>query len=262
MCKRIIEAKEAGAISRDLTFICSSRVDHLNRARGEEMLENMKQAGFRMIMLGVESFSERVLKDFNKRITVPEIWKSIQRILDAGIQPLYYVIPFAPTIKLDELIDTIRQSIIALTVGVEVSINTYIWAIPGTPVYESEQHEVMYKDTFVEGANKILRKPHFILPEDPEVKTLAEKFIEHYPSYEQELCQKFGITHMPRRTASLVTFYAMLDLLGDYEQEKGLILEALDDIAHGRFIDRLAYGKKSTQTLISSMKWGSSPWAS
>ncbi|HEU5377911.1 MAG TPA: radical SAM protein [Ktedonobacteraceae bacterium] len=261
VCRRIIAARESGLIPPHLTFICSSRVDHLNRPRAPEMLKLMKEAGFRMIMLGVESFSERVLRDFNKRITVLEIWEAIGRILEADIQPLYYVIPFSPTIELDELVDTIRQSIIALSMGVEVSINTYIWAIPGTPIYESSQYEVQYRDTHIEGINKTLKKPHFILPEKSKVRSLAEEFITRYSDYEKNLCEQYGITHMPRRTASLVTFYAMLDILGGYEVEKEQILDALDAISKGSFLAR-TNDKSNLKQKVETMKWGNGPWAS
>lgn len=263
VCRKIIDAKENGLIPRALTFICTSRVDHLNQSAALEMLRLMKRAGFRMIMLGVESFSEQVLRDLNKRITVEQIWTAMHRVLDAGIQPLIYIIPFTPTITLDALVDTIRQSLAALTIGVEVSMNSYIWALPGTPIYESSNYEVKYQEIFIKGAGKVIRKPHFIIPEDPEVRSLAEQFIEKYPYYERMLCERFRITHMPRRTASLVTFYAILDILGGYEKEKERILAALREISAGTFLARLRMNRSPAleESEVPSLKWGSTPWA-
>jgi len=68
---------------------------------------------------------------------------------------------------------------------------------------------------------------------------------------------------MPRRTASLVTFYAILDILGGYEKEKERILAALREISAGTFIVRLRMNCSPVleENEVPSLKWGSTPWA-
>src|SRR5580693_3957320 len=75
LCEGIIEAKRVGRIPRHLQFISTNRID----AMTAERLTAMRRAGFRVLGFGVESFSQRVLGEFNKA----QIHRHIEPMLTA-----------------------------------------------------------------------------------------------------------------------------------------------------------------------------------
>jgi pyruvate-formate lyase-activating enzyme len=56
--------------------------------RDREMLELLRQAGVKVIIVGVESLLDESLKAFNKRQTHAEVLKSIRNIMDCGMHVL------------------------------------------------------------------------------------------------------------------------------------------------------------------------------
>ena len=69
LCEAIVAAKQRGHIPANLQFISTNRID----AMTVERLTLMRRAGFRVLGFGIESFSQRVLGEFNKA----HIWRSI-----------------------------------------------------------------------------------------------------------------------------------------------------------------------------------------
>jgi len=59
-------------------------------------LEAMKAAGFRAVMWGVESFSEKVLKAMNKGTTLEDIWQTLQKSKLAGLQNWVFLMVAGP----------------------------------------------------------------------------------------------------------------------------------------------------------------------
>src|SRR5204863_4654857 len=75
VCDRIIER------GYDLNIWAYARVDTVR----DEMLDKLKRAGFNWLALGIEAADERVLTDANKRYKVSEVYDTVRRIQDAGI---------------------------------------------------------------------------------------------------------------------------------------------------------------------------------
>ncbi len=66
----------------DLTWSCFTRVDHIN----EELLKMMKDAGCHLILFGVESADEEVLKNINKRISLDKVKEAVATARRVGIE--------------------------------------------------------------------------------------------------------------------------------------------------------------------------------
>src|SRR5207253_3105103 len=62
LCEGIATAKRTGRLPAHLQFISTNRID----AMSTERLTAMRRAGFRVLGFGIESFSPRVLGEFNK----------------------------------------------------------------------------------------------------------------------------------------------------------------------------------------------------
>jgi anaerobic magnesium-protoporphyrin IX monomethyl ester cyclase len=77
LCKLLIDHKLAR-----LDWVCLSRVDQLN----EEVIEAMKSAGCVRVHLGIESGSETILKNINKRISLSSAKNAVKLLSKAGIE--------------------------------------------------------------------------------------------------------------------------------------------------------------------------------
>jgi anaerobic magnesium-protoporphyrin IX monomethyl ester cyclase len=86
--KRVIELCR-GIRERGINFLwsCDTRVDLLT----EEMLHEMRLAGCERLSLGVESGSQRIIANVDKKITVDEILESTALAKKYGIQVRYYM---------------------------------------------------------------------------------------------------------------------------------------------------------------------------
>lgn len=66
----------------DLTWSCFTRVDHIDG----ELLRLMKDAGCHLILFGVESADEEVLKNINKRISLDKVREAVVLAREVGIE--------------------------------------------------------------------------------------------------------------------------------------------------------------------------------
>lgn len=81
LCDHIIDRGLA------ITWKCDTRVDCLD----DKLVERMKQAGCELIKIGVESGSERILKEIQKGITKQKIRKAVACIKRHGIKLTVYL---------------------------------------------------------------------------------------------------------------------------------------------------------------------------
>jgi len=66
----------------DITWSCFTRVDHVN----EELLKLMKRAGCHLILFGVESGDEQILKNINKMISLEQVMAVVKCARKLGIE--------------------------------------------------------------------------------------------------------------------------------------------------------------------------------
>src|SRR6202163_577442 len=92
LCAAICAAKESGVLPRELQFISTNRVDAMSRER----LAAMRQAGFRVLGFGIESFSRNILREFNKAQIHSHIEPTLAAALELGITPFLDIILSSP----------------------------------------------------------------------------------------------------------------------------------------------------------------------
>ena len=128
LCKELVQ-RDYG----NLTFLCFARATDL----AEEMLGWMKQAGFRQLNVGVESFSERTLAEINKRCRPEDIHKGLERAKAAGIRVYMNIILVTPESTLEDIDISAREAIRYIDAGgYEVGVITAIRPLKGTPFFE------------------------------------------------------------------------------------------------------------------------------
>lgn len=114
---------------RDISWICDTRVDTID----EELLRVMKESGCVRVKIGVESGSERILKEVKKRITKKQVRDCVSRIKKVGIDLTIYLMIGFPTETEEEMQET-------LDFATELDPTYYSLSIlapyPGTEIYD------------------------------------------------------------------------------------------------------------------------------
>jgi radical SAM protein with 4Fe4S-binding SPASM domain len=140
LCHRLIAAGLA-----HLKLACETRVDHVDR----ELLELMRQAGFRRINFGLESAVPRVLRVIKKVAPAPATTKDLtaeKRFLQqtkqavrwcqqVGIEPSVSIISGLPTETLEEGMATLE---FVKKLGVKVYFHNHLTLHAGTELFEKQ----------------------------------------------------------------------------------------------------------------------------
>lgn len=125
-------------------WMCNGRLDIA--ARFPELLPAMKDAGCRFINYGVESLSQPVLDEMNKRLTVEQIEAGVQATIDAGIHPGLNVMFGAPNDNLESL----RKLVAFLKrrdTQAQVRTIRPVTPYPGSPLFGRAVAEGRIRDT-------------------------------------------------------------------------------------------------------------------
>ena len=85
----------------NLKWICYARADHL---KDRDMLRLMRRAGCELIYIGTESFSQMILNDINKEMSVKDIYKAVNLVKECGIEPEVSVLLGASAMETEETI--------------------------------------------------------------------------------------------------------------------------------------------------------------
>jgi len=113
----------------DIEWICDTRLDTLD----EKTLKLMKKSGCVRVKVGVESGSERILKDIKKGITRKQVQKAVSLIKKVGIDITVYLMLGFPTETNGDVQET-------LSLAKELDPTYYSLSIlapyPGTKIYD------------------------------------------------------------------------------------------------------------------------------
>lgn len=98
----------------------------------------MKKAGFRMLLFGVESASQKTLNLLNKGLTVKDIVDGCRMARQAGLEPHITVMVGYPWENRDDALNTLRLAKMLTGKGWAVTLqSTIVMPYPGTKMYDA-----------------------------------------------------------------------------------------------------------------------------
>ncbi len=126
VCQEIIER------GLDVSFRIEARVDSLN----DEMLIALKKAGCHLMEIGIESGSDEILKNLNKKITVQQVRDAVALSKKHGIATKGFLMINLPGEKTSDVLKTMKVSLLPdfITVGI-------LTLLPGAPLTERLKKE-------------------------------------------------------------------------------------------------------------------------
>lgn len=129
--QRIKEEKLGISISK-----IDAHISILSKLKDDE-LNLLRESGCRMLMIGVESGSSRILKMMNKELNISDILRFNKRLMDFGIMPLYFFMMGFPTESFEELSQTISLYSKLLKENKEAVSHLNIYTpFPGTGLFD------------------------------------------------------------------------------------------------------------------------------
>lgn len=128
-CKGMIEK----GYNKKIMFSCNMRVDYINKGN----VSLMKQAGFRLLKVGLESANQKTLDRLNKGIKVKQIKQACKLASKAGLEIHLTMIIGYPWETKNQALNTYKLTKELMVKGyVHVFQVTTIIPYPGTPLYK------------------------------------------------------------------------------------------------------------------------------
>jgi radical SAM superfamily enzyme YgiQ (UPF0313 family) len=212
LCEGIIAAKQSGRIPNHLQFISTNRID----AMTPERLTAMRRAGFRVLGFGIESFSQRVLAEFNKAQIHRHIEPMLSAALATGVTPFLDLILSSPHAQLEDVAETLRQAYRWLREGCEIGMYPYVIPFSGAafatdPSLAPYTH---YTQRHVAGTRVSWQQATKVLPMDPVVSAVI---LQLERSFELLLAPlEKEVAHLPSRVRSLLWILCSLPIMAEH----------------------------------------------
>ena len=132
--RRLVDA--LGGLNRDIEYSISARFDTLARL-DDDLLKEMKSSGCRIMGLGIESGSDRILKLIGKKCTADTVRSGLERLKNVGILPTVSIMIGQQS----ETKEDVEKSIALMKQSVDHNPNiqyafTITTPFPGSPLYD------------------------------------------------------------------------------------------------------------------------------
>jgi hypothetical protein len=200
LCDAIVLAKAQGRLPCELQFISTNRID----AMTAERLAMMKRAGFRVVGFGVESFSHRVLYEFNKSQIYAHIQPMLRAALDVGLKPFLDLILCSPRSTVADVAETVRKAYYWVMAGCEIGLYPYVVPFSGAAMARDPalRPHVVTARRQISGTAIAWDQPAHILPIDSVVRDVMASIVA---DYDARLATLTGDgRHLPSRARSLL----------------------------------------------------------
>ncbi len=206
----IIRHKQKKLIPEDLTFIASCRIDFLD----EKNLELMKEAGFRLIGYGVESFSKNILNEYLKEKIYGSIEKTLNDSLKAGIKPFIDIILASPNCTFNDVISTLKKCIEYLEKDCEFSIYPTVIPFAGSKMTQDKKlmNLITYQYTNIYGTQKGLLRGTSIQPREKKLQKFLLKVNDGMKQNIDYYTKQYNIKHLPSRLRSLIYVLSAIEV--------------------------------------------------
>jgi len=220
----------------DLAFMCFARATDLNR----HLLELLKKANFRRLIIGVESFSQVVLDDMDKRCDVDEVHEVLSTCKEIGLRPHINIILITPKTTIDDIEISMEWALFYL-------LNDYVYCavIPAIRPLKGTYYHEAYSD-YLSSIHDIpktkfkLQTDDMIWAEDNVVRELQEKYWFGLKDEIARHVKAANIGHATGNTIALISLLYMKKLIMDVRSRHDLTEYSLavNDISHNHRLNK------------------------
>jgi radical SAM superfamily enzyme YgiQ (UPF0313 family) len=219
-CEKIIDEKNQGNLPKNLTFMAFCRASDAS----VEMFTWMKKAGFRRLNIGIESFSNKVLQEMNKRCTAEENHNCLKIAKETGVGAYCNLIVTTPESTLEDVEATVEEAYkytqdpfyhFGVTLGIK--------PLKGTDYYETFA-DFKTRIVNIENTNFNLKYDDLIYSNDPRVKTLQLRYWNEIDEFMSEEIKKKDIRHGNARNLAALKLTYLKKLVHEIKTNKLSVL--------------------------------------
>ena len=231
LCKLIVESKNKGEIPQEVKFSCQTRAGNFvikgkngdGNTLNHNLVKTMKNAGFHNVSLGVESFSEKLMKapSINKAGMTAENCKLVlEGFFEHGLYATINLILLIPESEPEDLLNTLYTAVEYMDKPVQISTSNVMRMFPGAPIYYSNDYNTVDVNVKNELNGKNIRIPVYCEPQNKSLRGLL-KILE---TKEESVAKAFRIEKgidtnkmLPRAVLTLLLFRLVAKYLKDNE---------------------------------------------
>jgi radical SAM superfamily enzyme YgiQ (UPF0313 family) len=215
-CEKIINEKNKGNIPKNLTFMAFCRASDATI----EMFNWMKKAGFRRLNIGIESFSDKVLVEMNKRCTAKENHYCLKIAKEIGVGAYCNIIVTTPESTLEDVEATVENAYkYTLDPFYHVGVTLGIKPLKGTDYYETFS-DFKTRVVKVENSNYHLKYDDLIFADDTRVKTLQLRYWNEVDDFITKEIERKDIRHGNARNLSEIKLNFLRKIISDIKTNK------------------------------------------
>jgi radical SAM superfamily enzyme YgiQ (UPF0313 family) len=236
----IIEGKKNGEIRKDLMFQCRARTDNITPA----ICKILKEAGFKMISVGAESYSAKELEYMKKRTTPEQNLNAVKTVLENGLEIAEDFLLYTPAVTVDTIYDNAKGICRDIgEFGTDAAVGLFLSPLPSTelwgdgnfekldefPYKEFFDDKVMFRnqktgyeyigtEIYVPKLNIKLPHPEIVLIKDPVMRNASLKSLKYLPKAIEELREVYD-GNMSRSFITLSHLLSISSVLNELTKE-------------------------------------------
>ena len=215
-CKKIIDEKNNGTLPKNLTFMAFCRASDAS----VEMFQWMKKAGFRRLNIGIESCSDKVLKEMNKRCTAEENHTCLKIAKETGMGAYGNLIVTTPESTLEDVEETVEVAFkYTLDPAYQWGVILGVKPLKGTEYYETYS-DFQTRVVKIENTNFNLKYDDLIYSNDARVKNLQIRYWNEIDDYITEEMEKKSIKHGTSQSLATLKLTFLRKLLKEIKTNK------------------------------------------
>lgn len=184
ICDLIVTAKQKNEIPRDIRFSCQTRAHCFlsrnadgSRSVNHQLMQALSRAGFHNVSIGVETFSDRLLKSpsINKGVTSKNLHAVLHGLIENNLYTSINLILGIPEGTIGELLDTIWQALEYTDKPCHINLAIRMLSFPGSAIFDMDKYPT-FDSIFVNPDNgkKILIKKYY-KQHDPEMERILKQ---------------------------------------------------------------------------------------
>ena len=219
-CQKVIDQK-----FKNLTFMAFCRASDAT----EEMFTWMKKANFRRLNIGIESFSDKVLSEMNKRCTAEENHYCLNLAKKIGVGAYCNIIVTTPDSTLEDVEATVNATYkYTQDPFFHVGVTLGIKPLKGTEYYETFS-DYRTRIIPIENTKFHLKYDDLIYSKDHRVKELQIRYWNEIDSYITKEREKKDIRHGNARNLSALKITFLKKIIKDIKYKKKINKNILHD---------------------------------
>ncbi len=220
-CEKIFDEKKQGNIPDNLTFMAFCRASDAS----EEMFEWMKKANFRRLNIGIESFSNKVLEEMNKRCTVEENHYCLKIAKKIGVGAYCNIIVTTPESTLEDVEATVNGAYeYTQDPFYHVGVTLGIKPLKGTDYFETFS-DFKSRIVKIEKSNSYLKYDDLIYSNDPRVKALQIRYWNEIDDFMTKERERKDIRHGNARNLSAIKLTFLKKIIKDIKNNKFSLID-------------------------------------